>query len=401
MEEQLLTVINKIEKINFKFDKIFNSNYFFSENAQLKLKKLKLQTKNIYSDLKAIKLTLNTVEKSFLLKTDPNYINIINQINQKIERLILTFNENINIPYLRIIENEFKEIKKKDLLTQPDYQNIKSTLSLEYLDKGTNEIIKQTESLISLTLNRFLTRIDEKINKKFEGIQNKLDEYKIEQFSQFQNILQNQDFVINYLNSLKNPQNINDLLDNELISGLLNQIHDNNLDLNKKLDLIGAEILKNKCRFSFQLQKVYYKKEIYIVEDDFEVQIEIEPMHETQASIENILINQQPKNCFLENKSLFFKKLEKFYKLDINNIYDTEERFLRLNIFAPNNQRNLQIIIKGSMIFSDNSFPFISETFFSIKKGSIKKEKIKTYTKKAFSFILKKGLNVSALFLPP
>ena len=401
MPEHLLTVLNKIEELNKKFDSIFESDLLISKKSNLEINRLKSKTITIYTELRAIKSTLKTIDKSFLIKTDPNYFNIINQINQRIESLIFTLNEDINIPFMKLLEDKLIENKGENIISQKTYHDIKSTLFTAYKNRDSEDLLKQIETFFSTIIDKSLSKFKDVLEERFSRIEDILEEKKLEQNRQFKNFLNNQYAIIDFLKELKNPQDVGNLLTNDVIVNLINQIHEESLDTNKKLDIIGAEIFKNKCPLTFQIKKAYFKGGLYIVEEDFEIEIEIFPQFGVAGFIDYILFNQQPKNCFLEDKKCFTEEYLNFYRLNVQKTYNGEKKIMKLNLFTSQDEGNLQIIIIGAINIENNTFPFISDTSFYLKRGKIKREKLKTISRKVVAFLLKEGTDIAGFFLPP
>lgn len=401
MSEQLLTALNKIEELNKKFDIIFESDLLIIEKPKLEINRLKSKTRKIYTELRAIKSTLKTIDKSFLIKTDPNYLNTINQVNQRIESLVFTLNEDINIPFIKLLEDKLIENKRENLVSQRTYQDIKSILFTEYKNRDSEDILKQTEVLISTIIDKSFMKFKGVFEERFTRIEDILGQKKLEQNRQFKKFLNNQHAIIDFLKELENPQDVGNLLTNDVIVNLLNQIHEENLDTNKKLDIIGAEIFKNKCPLTFQIKNAYFKRGLYIVEEDFEIEIEINPQFGAAGFIEYILFNQQPKNCYLEDNKCFTEEYLNFHRLNVEKTYNSEKKIMKLNLFTSQDEANLQIIIIGTINIENNTFPFMSDTRFHLKRGKIKREKLKTISRIVATFLLKEGTNITGLFLPP
>ena len=401
MSEQLLTALNKIEELNKKFDIIFESDLLIIEKSKLEINRLKSKTRKIYTELRALKSTLKTIDKSFLIKTDPNYLNTINQVNQRIESLVFTLNEDINIPFIKLLEDRLIENKRENLVSQKTYQDIKSILFTESKNRDSEDILKQTEVLISTIIDKSFTKFKDAFEERFTRIEEILEQKKLEQNKQFKNFLGNQHAIIDFLKELENPQDVGNLLTNDVIVNLLNQIHEENLDTNKKLDIIGAEIFKNKCPLTFQIKNAYFKRGLYIVEEDFEIEIEINPQFGAAGFIEYILFNQQPKNCYLEDNKHFTEEYLNFHKLNVEKTYNSEKKIMKLNLFTSQDEGNLQIIIIGTINIENNTFPFMSDTRFHLKRGKIKREKLKTISRIIATFLLKEGTNIAGFFLPP
>lgn len=74
---------------------------------------------------------------------------------------------------------------------------------------------------------------------------------------------------------------------------------------------------------------------------------------------------------------------------------------MKLNLFTSQDEGNLQIIIIGIINIENNTFPFMSDTRFHLKRGKIKREKLKTISRIVATFLLKEGTSIAGFFLPP
>ncbi|MFX0100306.1 MAG: GPP34 family phosphoprotein [Candidatus Hodarchaeota archaeon] len=185
-------------------------------------------------------------------------------------------------------------------------------------------------------------------------------------------------------------QNLNALkAQNQTIGLILGNIEKDGLTQTNILELLAGEYFKEKCGFSIIFNDIYEKNDAFIVEDDFNIVVQINPSFNTFGNVKRVLVNFQPKQSYMDGDLIHWEKVDDFYGISIDKRYENPRDVMKINLFPPEDEAIFRIIIIANITYANSVFPFHLEESFLIKRGSIKKEKVKSITRKVLSYILK------------